>query len=109
MVVATPDPAPARGSAARQTWRVRWAHLLRGSQPRRAGQAACSLAVCPGTHPAHHILNDERPTQHQRKPAHGCYLAMSEESIAAQKAIEAADTLPFEAWREQYMAVEGLG
>jgi glutamate--cysteine ligase len=34
---------------------------------------------------------------------------MSEESIAAQKAIEAADTLPFEAWREQYMAVEGLG
>ena len=37
------------------------------------------------------------------------YLAMSEESIAAQKAIEAADTLPFEAWREQYMAVEGLG
>ena len=35
------------------------------------------------------------------------YLAMSEESIAAQKAIEAADTLPFEEWREQYMAVEG--
>ncbi|WP_121455269.1 glutamate--cysteine ligase [Acidovorax sp. 106] len=37
------------------------------------------------------------------------YLAMSDESIAAQKAIEAADTLPFETWREQYMAVEGLG
>lgn len=37
------------------------------------------------------------------------YVAMSEESIAAQKAIEAADTLPFETWREQYMAVEGLG
>lgn len=37
------------------------------------------------------------------------YLAMSEESIAAQKAIEAADTLPFEEWREQYMAAAGLG
>ncbi|MCZ8092764.1 MAG: glutamate--cysteine ligase [Acidovorax sp.] len=37
------------------------------------------------------------------------YLVMSDESIAAQKAIEAADTLPFETWREQYMAVEGLG
>ena len=37
------------------------------------------------------------------------YLALAEESVAAQKAIEAADTLPFEAWREQYMAVEGLG
>ena len=37
------------------------------------------------------------------------YVAMADESIAAQKAIEAADTLPFEEWREQYMAVEGLG
>ena len=37
------------------------------------------------------------------------YLAMADESIAAQKAIEAADTLPFEEWREQYMAVEQLG
>src|SRR6218665_1507957 len=37
------------------------------------------------------------------------YLALADESVAAQKAIEAADTLPFEAWREQYMAVAGLG
>lgn len=37
------------------------------------------------------------------------YLAMADESIAAQKAIEAADTLPFEAWREQYMSVSQLG
>ena len=37
------------------------------------------------------------------------YVALAEESMAAQKAIEAADTLPFEEWREQYMAVEGLG
>ena len=36
------------------------------------------------------------------------YLAMADESIAAQKAIEAADTLPFEEWREQYMAVKEL-
>jgi glutamate--cysteine ligase len=37
------------------------------------------------------------------------YLAMADASIAAQKAIEAADTLPFEEWREQYMAVKELG
>ena len=37
------------------------------------------------------------------------YVAMADESIAAQKAIEAADTLPFEEWREQYMAVGELG
>lgn len=37
------------------------------------------------------------------------YLAMADESIAAQKAIEAADTLAFEPWLEQYMAVGGLG
>jgi glutamate--cysteine ligase len=37
------------------------------------------------------------------------YVAMAAESIAAQKAIEAADTLPFEEWREQYMAVKELG
>ncbi|MFI8615484.1 glutamate--cysteine ligase [Acidovorax sp. NPDC077693] len=37
------------------------------------------------------------------------YLALADESVAAQKAIEAADTLPFEAWREQYMAVKELG
>ncbi len=37
------------------------------------------------------------------------YVALADESIAAQKALEAADTLPFEAWREQYMAVSELG
>ncbi|MFT4243660.1 MAG: glutamate--cysteine ligase [Acidovorax sp.] len=37
------------------------------------------------------------------------FTALAEESIAAQKAIEAADTLPFEQWRERYMAVESLG
>lgn len=37
------------------------------------------------------------------------YLALADESVAAQKAIEAGDTLPFETWREQYMAVKELG
>ncbi len=37
------------------------------------------------------------------------YEAMASTSLAAQKDIEAADSLPFEAWREQYMAVEELG
>ena len=37
------------------------------------------------------------------------YEAMAEESLAAQKAIEAADTLPFETWRQQYMAPQNLG
>jgi len=37
------------------------------------------------------------------------YEDMARTSLAAQKAIEAADSLPFEAWRAQYMAVEGLG
>ncbi|MCW8207499.1 glutamate--cysteine ligase [Verminephrobacter aporrectodeae subsp. tuberculatae] len=37
------------------------------------------------------------------------YLALADASMAEQKAIEAADTLPFEAWRAQYMAVQGLG
>jgi glutamate--cysteine ligase len=36
------------------------------------------------------------------------YVALADESIAAQKAIEAADTLPFDAWLEQYMAVQEL-
>ena len=35
--------------------------------------------------------------------------ALAEESVAAQKAIEAADTLPFEEWRQHYMAAQGLG
>ena len=35
--------------------------------------------------------------------------ALARESIAAQKAIEAADTLAFEDWRQRYVAVEELG
>ncbi|NUN61525.1 MAG: glutamate--cysteine ligase, partial [Burkholderiaceae bacterium] len=34
---------------------------------------------------------------------------LARESLAQQKAIEAADTLPFEEWRQQYMAVGELG
>ena len=30
-------------------------------------------------------------------------------SLEAQKTIEAADSLPFEEWRQQYMAAQGLG
>ncbi|MFT3812007.1 MAG: glutamate--cysteine ligase [Acidovorax sp.] len=37
------------------------------------------------------------------------YVRMADESWAAQKAIEAADTLPFETWRQQYMAPQELG
>ncbi|MET1116437.1 MAG: glutamate--cysteine ligase [Comamonas sp.] len=44
-------------------------------------------------------------TQEQQAQA----LAAAEESIAAQRTREAADTLPFEEWRERYMAPQGLG
>ena len=37
------------------------------------------------------------------------FAALAEESIAAQKAIEAADTLAFEDWRQRYLAEDGLG
>ncbi|QNP49393.1 glutamate--cysteine ligase [Diaphorobacter aerolatus] len=37
------------------------------------------------------------------------YVAMAEKSVAAQTAIEEADDMPFEAWRERYMSVEQLG
>ncbi|WP_311224234.1 MULTISPECIES: glutamate--cysteine ligase [unclassified Acidovorax] len=37
------------------------------------------------------------------------HAALAARSVAEQKALEAADTLPFEAWREQYMAVDQLG
>ena len=50
------------------------------------------------------LLNLPRTAEQQAR-----YVAMADESIAAQKAIEAADTLPFEEWRQQYMAVEQLG
>jgi glutamate--cysteine ligase len=32
----------------------------------------------------------------------------AEQSIAKQKDIEAADKLPFEAWRQQYLRAEAL-
>jgi len=35
--------------------------------------------------------------------------ALAAQSLAAQKALEAADTLPFEAWRQRYMAPSELG
>ncbi|MPM94975.1 Glutamate--cysteine ligase [bioreactor metagenome] len=37
------------------------------------------------------------------------YVDMSAKSVAAQRAIEDADDMPFEAWRERYMSVEQLG
>ena len=40
---------------------------------------------------------------------HARFTAMAEESVAAQKAIEAADALPFEEWRQHYMAAQGVG
>lgn len=36
-------------------------------------------------------------------------VAEAQASLAAQKAIEDTDTLPFEEWRQQYMAAQGLG
>ncbi|NMM77451.1 glutamate--cysteine ligase [Acidovorax sp. SRB_24] len=37
------------------------------------------------------------------------HAALAEQSLAAQKAIEDGDTLPFEEWRQHYMAAQGLG
>ena len=37
------------------------------------------------------------------------YEALAAQSLAAQKAIEDADTLPFEDWRQQYMDPRQLG
>ncbi|WP_313076491.1 glutamate--cysteine ligase [Melaminivora sp.] len=42
-------------------------------------------------------------TQQQR------YLQLAEQSLAEQQRIEEGDTLPFEEWRERYMAVAELG
>jgi glutamate--cysteine ligase len=33
---------------------------------------------------------------------------MAAESIASQRKMEAADTLPFEAWRQRYLSAEML-
>ena len=43
-----------------------------------------------------------RPWSAQQQAA---YTAMAAQSVQDQKAIEASDVLPFEAWREQYMTV----
>ncbi len=51
-----------------------------------------------------HLLGLPWSAQQQQR-----YVALAEESVAAQKAIEAADTLPFETWRQQYMAPQELG
>jgi glutamate--cysteine ligase len=37
------------------------------------------------------------------------FAQLSEESVREQKAIESADTLPFEAWRQQYVSPDRLG
>jgi len=37
------------------------------------------------------------------------YVALTDESVARQRAIEEADDMPCEEWRERYMAVEQLG
>ena len=37
------------------------------------------------------------------------YVQLTAKSVAAQRAIEEADDMPFEAWRERYMSVEQLG
>jgi glutamate--cysteine ligase len=40
---------------------------------------------------------------------HAKFAAMTEQSVRDQKAIEAADTMPFEAYRQQYVSPERLG
>ena len=42
-------------------------------------------------------------------PQQAAHAARAEQSLAAQKAIEDADTQPFEEWRQHYMAAQGLG
>jgi glutamate--cysteine ligase len=37
------------------------------------------------------------------------FAALTEESIQAQKKIEASDTMPFEIYRQQYVSAERLG
>jgi glutamate--cysteine ligase len=37
------------------------------------------------------------------------FTALSEQSLRDQKAIEAADSMPFEAYRQQYVSPERLG
>ena len=36
------------------------------------------------------------------------YQALAAESVQAQKAMEAADSMPFEEWRQNYMSPEHL-
>ncbi|QIL69423.1 glutamate--cysteine ligase [Diaphorobacter sp. HDW4B] len=97
----------------------------------KALQAAIKLFQSPDSTPSAHVLREltaqydnnfiaftsahsqaardalmNRPwTQAQQQR----YVAMSDKSVAAQRAIEEADDMPFEAWRERYMSVEQLG
>ena len=40
---------------------------------------------------------------------HNRFTRMAQESVDEQRRIEAADTLPFEVYRQQYLSVERLG
>ena len=67
----------------------------------QGGFRVCLPAVAPG---ARYLVAGPWSDAQQAR-----YEDMARTSLAAQKAIEAADSLPFEAWRAQYMVVEGLG
>ena len=47
----------------------------------------------------------ERPWQADQQAK---YEAMAQQSLSDQQAIEAADSLPFEEWRQRYLSPEGL-
>ena len=40
---------------------------------------------------------------------HAHFTALSQQSVAAQKEIEALDSMPFEVYRQQYVAADRLG
>ena len=42
------------------------------------------------------------------RPQQARFVALSQQSLQAQKAIEAADTMPFETYRQQYVSPERL-
>ena len=51
-----------------------------------------------------HLLESPLPAD-----ANARYARMTEESLAAQRQIEAGDTVPFEVYRQQYLAQDLLG
>ncbi len=103
----------------------------RGSDYQAALAAAQARVAAPQQTPSARVLAQmqaqhgdsfEAFAMHQTRQAHAAlqalpwteaqqarYAAMAEASLADQKAIEAADRLPFEEWRQQYMSVDGLG